>query len=226
MTRMNKKAAWIEMGAMIAAVASFMWLWRGTFPGSSVAIVVLYFGIPIASHLRRGETPRDIGLRFDNAGKSFRDVLIFVGPLVPVTIVIGELLGSLDFSSTYDGLLFVGALKRIAWSTAQQYALVAFFYRRSTEVVPGRWPPILLAAGVFGLIHLPNPFLTVLTFLLGSLSCWLYRRTPNVFVLGLAHAVLSFAISRSLPVGLTFKMRVGPGFFEIWDQLHGFWTLF
>ncbi|MDX1388870.1 MAG: CPBP family glutamic-type intramembrane protease [Acidobacteriota bacterium] len=224
---MKAKVAWIEMAAMTAAVVSFIWLWSGAFPGSSAAIVVLYFGIPLAGHLRRGETPRDLGLRLDNFGKSLRDVLVFVGPLVPIPILIGGLLGSLDFLADYDGSLWVGALQRIAWSTAQQYALVAFFYRRSTEVVPGTWPPIVLAAGIFGLVHLPNPFLTVVTFLLGSLSCWLYRRVPNVFVLGLAHAVLSFAISRSLPVGLTFKMRVGPGFLEVWERLYGFfWTLF
>ena len=220
MKKVSAWTAWVEMASLTAVVASYIWLWRGAFPGSSVVIVVLFFGIPIVSHLRRGESPHDVGLRLDNLGPSFRDVAIFVGPLVPIPILIGAGLGTLDFHFPHDNLA-LGALRRLGWATAQQYVLLAFYYRRSTEAVPGKWSPILLAGGIFGLVHIPNPFLTVVTLLLGPLSCWLYRRQPNVWVLGFAHAVLSLAISRSLPVEWTLKMRVGPGFLEVWHELHG-----
>lgn len=207
---------------MMVLLLSYMWLWQSSFPGHFVVVCLLYFGLGIASHVRRGETPREIGLRLDNVGPSARDVLIYVGPLIPIPILIGLWLDTTRFPPLSEWPL--GIPKRLLWATAQQYGLLAFFYRRSGEVFAGTWPPILAAAGAFAFLHLPNPFLTVVTFALGALSCWLYRRQPNLLVLGCTHALMSVAISRSLPLDVTYGMRVGPGFFRIWDQLHG-WLL-
>jgi len=218
-SRQDPRAARIELTAMTLLLLSYIWLWQSSFPGHVVVVCLLYFGLGVESHVRRGETAREIGLRFDNFGRSLRDVLLFVGPLIPIPILIGAGLDSLRLPSMPE--ILAGLPQKAAWSTAQQYGLLAFFYRRFGELFPGKWPPILAAAGVFAILHLPNPFLFAVTLGLGTLSCWLYRRQPNLVVLGLTHAVVSFAISRSLPLDLTFGMRVGPGFFKVWEQLHG-----
>ena len=60
----------------------------------------------------------------------------------------------------------------------------------------------------------PPPPAVVVEFAAGALSCWLYRRTPNLIVLGVMHGVVSFLIVETLPETLTMGMRVGPGFFR------------
>ena len=55
----------------------------------------------------------------------------------------------------------------------------------------------------------------------GVAACWVYRRVPNLWVLGAAHAAVSFCITRSLPDEITAGMRVGPGFLRLMERLEG-----
>jgi membrane protease YdiL (CAAX protease family) len=87
---------------------------------------------------------------------------------------------------------------------------VCVFYRRFRELLPGDRLPVIAAGVLFGLFHLPNPFLTVVTATLGTLACWLYRREPNLFALGIWHGVTSFVLCHALPIWLTMQLRVGP----------------
>jgi hypothetical protein len=52
------------------------------------------------------------------------------------------------------------------------------------------------------------------TFLAGLVSCTLYRRVPNVFVLGVAHAAVSLVLFFALPLPITHNLRVGPSYFN------------
>ena len=67
---------------------------------------------------------------------------------------------------------------------------------------------------VFGLLHLPNPFLVALTAVAGTLACWLYGRVPNVPALGVSHGVFSFVVYYGLPRVLTGGLRIGPTFWQ------------
>src|SRR2546428_5283744 len=58
----------LEIGAMSALLISYIWGWGGAFNGDFTLCVVLYFAIGLASQLRAGERPADIGLRVDNLG--------------------------------------------------------------------------------------------------------------------------------------------------------------
>ncbi len=206
-----------EIAAMTALILSYEWLWNGAFPGHFPVVLGLYLGIGISSHLRRGETLAGIGFRFYDVVPATRQALLFIGPLIAVVLAIGLALGTLSFPRLDSWWL--GLPRRIVWVMLQQYGLLAFYYRRQCEVLSGKWPPILAAASCFALFHLPNPFLTPVSFLAGALSCWLYRRVPNVWALGIAHGLLSTAIARSLPLEWTVGMRVGPGFFRYLERL-------
>ena len=93
--------------------------------------------------------------------------------------------------------------------------LVCFFYRRFREFVGGDGRATLAAASLFALFHLPNPLLAPAAFATGIVACWLYRREPNILVLGLLHALVGGAIRQSLGADITYHMRVGPGFFGV-----------
>jgi hypothetical protein len=206
-----------ELAVMSALLLSYIWLWKDTFPGEFIILIVLYVAIGIASHVRRGETAHDIGFRLDNLASAARQALIYVGALVLVAILIGAALGTLRAPENLRRTLHLGV--RLIWGTAQEYGLLAFFFLRFREIVPGKWPPMLAAASLFALFHLPNPFLTVMTLGTGVLSCWLYRRIPNLWALGIAHGVLSAAFSRSLPDDVTAGMRVGPEYWRFLEVL-------
>jgi len=212
-------AATIEIAAMTALLLSYIWLWEDGFAGDFYVCVLLYFAIGVASHLRRGETAREIGLRVDNLGAATRRALAFVGPLILIPPLVGLVLDTIRVPQ--PSYVVPGILWRIAWGTMQQYGLLCFFYRRLQELLPGAWPPILAAAGLFALFHLPNPFLTAVTLGAGILSCWLYRRVPNLWALGATHGLLPVSISRCLPTSVTAHLRAGPGYLEAVREVSG-----
>lgn len=197
---------------MTFLLLSYIWVWQDSFPGDFLVCVGLYFGIGVLSHFRRRETAADIGLRVDNLGRALRNAAMVVGPLLLLPLLLGTARGSFQ----YPGLTgwFAALVQGWAWGTAQQYGLVCFYYRGLVELLRDERQAALGAALLFTLFHVPNPFLMLVTFLGGTLSCWLYRRGPNLAVLGAMHAVLSFVMLHSLGREMTFRMRVGPGFWN------------
>lgn len=205
-----RRVALLEVSAMTALLLSYIWGWKGTFSGASQLIIVLYFGIGITSHLLRHETARQIGLRIDNVPRALRNAAVVIVPAAVVVLAIGLILGSWHFYPWQQTVR--GAPWALVWATAQQYGLLCFFYRRFLEIFGGPAAATAAACVTFALFHLPNPFLTAVTLAAGAVACTLYRREPNLFVIGLAHATISFVMLCSLPFSVTHGLRVGPGY--------------
>lgn len=213
MEERTRSAAVVEVVALTALLLSYIWGWQGAFPGSSLLIVVLYFGIGIASHLRRGESARQIGFRLDNWRAALRGALIAVGIAALFFLALGAALDTWHFPPPRQMALELPWM--VAWGTAQQYGLVCFFYQRLLEILQGPRAATLGAASLFAVFHVPNPLLLAVTLGAGIVSCTLYRRAPNVLVLGIAHAVISIVIASALPLDVTHRMHVGPGYFSV-----------
>jgi membrane protease YdiL (CAAX protease family) len=201
----------LELLAVSVLLTSYIWMWGGTFRGAFPLCLAIYAAIGLAAHARARERASDIGLRMDNLRVAARDAVLATSLIGLVLVGAGAVLGSVDFppldlwpKTLWDGVI---------WGFIQQYGLLCIYYRRFNELLPnaGGAPP-WVAGAVFALFHLPNPFLTIATFGAGMLSCWLYRRAPNLLVLGAMHGVVSFLIVRTLPETITMGMRVGPGF--------------
>ena len=201
-----------EIVAMTALLISYIWGWGSTFKGDFSLCVILYFAIGLTAHIRAGERPADLGLRFDNLGPASRDALLATIPIALALLGAGALLGSIDFPplARWPKNLSDGSV----WGAMQQYGLLCIYYRRFGELLPGPRSRVLAASAVFGLLHIPNPFLILATFGAGALSCWLYRREPNLIVLGIMHGVIAFLMVETLPDSMTMGMRVGPGYFN------------
>jgi membrane protease YdiL (CAAX protease family) len=209
----SRTAALVEVTAMIALVLSYIWGWKGTFRGESQLLVALYFGIGVLSHVRRHESARQLGFRLDNWRRALRNAALIVAVAVCVPVALGALLNTWHFPSWAD--LVRRAPWMIAWGTAQQYGLLCFLYRRFLEILGGPRAASASAAAIFAAFHVPNSLLLAVTLTAGVVSCRLYRREPNVLVLGIAHAAISFAIFCSLPFSITHGMRVGPGYLAV-----------
>jgi membrane protease YdiL (CAAX protease family) len=212
-SRSNRSLAIAEVTAMLALLLSFIWIWQRAFRGDAYLVVFGYFALGLRSHVRRGESARNLGLTLANFPAAARNAApaVVVGVLLPLGL--GAHLGTWHFPNWATSLAHISWL--LIWGTAQQYGLLCFFYRRLLEIFRRPGAAILAAAVIFAMFHVPNLFLMGVTFVAGLVSCVLYRREPNVLVLGIAHAVISFLLFYALPISLTHDLRVGPGYFAL-----------
>jgi membrane protease YdiL (CAAX protease family) len=100
----------------------------------------------------------------------------------------------------------------IVWSVMQQFLLQSYFLLRLLRLLPGKVAPILVAAGIFALAHLPNPVLTPITLVWGIIACILFLRYRNIYSLGIAHGIMGLCVAVTVPNSLHHHMRVGLGY--------------
>lgn len=173
-------------------------------------LIVLAMGLILLSHQARAESARAIGWRVDNF---FQAVKLLVLP----TIIIAALfvgLGLLMKSLRFDRRQVIEwAWTLPLWGLAQQYVLQGFINRRAQELYGRGWRSVLLVAAIFALLHLPNPWLTVFTFIGGTVWAYVYQRAPNLPALALSHALMSMMLALSLPPATINSLRVGIKYF-------------
>ena len=102
----------------------------------------------------------------------------------------------------------------IPWGLGQQFALQTVFLHESRSAV-GRTAGICLAAALFASLHLPNPFLSAMTFAGALAWCWIYDRHPNLLPLALSHALLTLAILCAFDEAITGHLRVGAAYLRL-----------
>lgn len=102
----------------------------------------------------------------------------------------------------------------LIWAVMQQFLLQIYFLLRLMRLLPGKFPPILAAAGLFSLAHLPNPVLAPITLVWGIAACLLFLRYRNIYSLGLAHGILGLCVAVIVPDSIQHHMRVGIGYYR------------
>jgi hypothetical protein len=99
----------------------------------------------------------------------------------------------------------------LLWGGAQQFVLQTVVlpgaYAKSDERRAPLWAPTL-----FGALHLPNPFLSAVTFIGGVFWCRIYTRHPNILPLAFSHALATMAILASFDESVTGRLRVGASY--------------
>jgi membrane protease YdiL (CAAX protease family) len=108
----------------------------------------------------------------------------------------------------------------IVWSLMQQFLLQSYFLLRLLRLLPGKIAPVVTAAAIFALAHLPNPILTPLTLVWGLIACTLFLRYRNIYALGLAHGIMGLCIAVTVPNSLHHHMRVGRGYLRYHPRTH------
>jgi hypothetical protein len=201
-------AAW-EIASIVLSFGIGEWVVFAFAPGSRwllVVPVICALFLAVYSHRQRKESLRMIGWRLDNLAQALRSLAVptLVGGVILLSI--GWMKESLHFDR---GNLWSWAFGLLIWATAQQYFLQGFINRRA-QIIFGKGKTSVIIVGVlFAILHLPNPILSLATLIGGILWAAVYQRVPNLFALGISHALLSFTLAISLPNWLLNSLRVG-----------------
>jgi hypothetical protein len=210
-------AAW-EITSVVSSVLIAAWILAagGGLNRMVVTIpVTLAFLLMIASHRERGETPKELGLRFDNF---VRALLMLLPPMIVVTVIFLLVAyfshSGVNFRRWSAGSsLILRLVLGFGWGFLQQYVLQAFINRRTMIVFGRGWRSVLLVAAIFAGLHLPNIWLASITFAGGLIWAAVYQRTPNLFALAVSHALMTWVVISSIPPSALHHLRVGFSYF-------------
>jgi membrane protease YdiL (CAAX protease family) len=126
-----------------------------------------------------------------------------------VAVLLGAWGGSLHLAR---GLPLWHAGVYAAWALVQEFLVQSFIFVR-LETVFGSRRAIWGSAALFATAHVPNPLLMAATFVMGLFLTYWFWRHRNIYVLGVAHALLGLAVAVALPEAATHGMHVGAAFF-------------
>ena len=209
-----------EIMSLVASVLIAEWtVLPFTRRGVELAItgmipVCAALALMLFSRQARGETWRDLGLRFDNFWRAARLLLPAMIAASLFMLALGFLLHKFQFgvprARQTPLWIFVWG---VGWGFLQQFMLQGFVNRRAQMFFGKGAASILVVALVFGLLHLPNPWLTVATFCGGLLWAFVYQRAPNLFALALSHSLMTWILVATIPDTLLRGLRVGYNYF-------------
>lgn len=177
--------------------------------------ILIVVGVVFFAHRRRGESLKEIGYRFDNFIACWRILILPMLAFFVGLTVLGWLLGSLRYGDVFSCAFLKKYVWLFLWGLVQQHALQAFFNRRVQDVWGKGYASVLIAAAIFALLHLPNLWLTIATFLGGLMWARVYQKVPNLFALALSHGLMSTALVLSAPPAALHGMRVGYNYFRL-----------
>lgn len=100
----------------------------------------------------------------------------------------------------------------VLWTIYQQFLLQDYFMARLLRLLPSESAAVSIAGTLFAAAHLPNLVLTAATLLWGIVSCALFRRYRNLWMLGLAQGLLGLCFAICVPDALHHHLRVGLGY--------------
>jgi len=202
----QRRLAAIEPAAVFALILAYIW----ALYGINTAWCVPILGVIVFSHVLRHENARALGFQTSNLRKS----CLWLAPLLAI-LALAALAAGLTFGTIrpigMDDALGGMALY-LPWGLLQQYILNGYFYNRMEALTtPSR--SSLITAALFAAVHSPNWFLMGVTLVAGYGATIIYRKYRNLYVLGIAHAVVGLLLFLVVPDSISHHLRVGPGWF-------------
>jgi hypothetical protein len=108
----------------------------------------------------------------------------------------------------------------VLWAVFQQFILQSYIFLRLQRLLKSSRAAVVVSAGIFCLVHIPNPVLVLVCLPAGCFACEVFRRKRNIYALGVAHGILGLAIAVTVPDHVQRHMRVGAGYYRYGAQQH------
>jgi hypothetical protein len=201
-----------EMGAAFILFELDLWYFGGQPPGGlRVAVLASLLAILGFSGLRRSiwSVPRR-----GRAGAWVEALAWTVALGLP--LLFGSLALQRDYEGFSFGFLAVGPRRFAAWlgqkalqAGGQQLVLQGFIAPLSLVMVGRRRASALLAAAIFGVLHLPSLTLAAVTAASALVWIGLFRRRGFLGPLIASHILLAMLAYSALPDRLSLRLRVG-----------------
>ena len=205
-------AAW-EIASVTSSFLIAAWLVPDLGMGRgylSLLPLSLGFALIFLSHRWRHESAATPGFRIDNFLPAIRLLAIPTLLAICFLIALGWYMGSLRTQRSNLGIWLVTA-STLAF--IQQYVLLGYLNRRAMILMGRGFFSVFLVAALFVLLHMPNPWLCVLTFVGGLIWAAVYQRAANIFTLALSHAAVTIVLAMALPNWVVINLRIGIKFF-------------
>jgi hypothetical protein len=181
-------------------------LWMPSFPQRILS--PLAFVITLGVVLARRQSLDELGL-----GRRGLAASLWILPAAMAITIAGVLfarrIGTLHALYQAD---FQHVAGYVLWTLYQQFLLNDLFMPRLTRLFANEGAALGVSAVLFAAAHLPNLPLTAATLVWGAVSCGLFRRYHNVYVLGLAQGLLGLGFAICVPDALHHHLRVGLGY--------------
>jgi hypothetical protein len=158
------------------------------FPFIAVAILG-WAAYIVHRHVRVPGILRYWGFRTDNFKQVARMVLPFTGMSLVLLFFVGQLQGTIHLTWHVLPLLLLYPL----WGAIQQFLMIALVAGNLGElngVRLNRFVIVLMTAVLFAVVHYPDRWLILGTFVLAMYYGYIYLRQRNVYVLGILHGWL------------------------------------
>lgn len=178
----------------------------------AIPAVAIFLAI-LLSHIKAGETPFVVGWHFRNFLSALKSLVLPSIVFCAILISAGWLQDSLRFEIVLQWSFLKKCLVVFIGAAIQQHILQAFFNRRAERIWGRGRVSILMAALIFSLLHLPNFWLTIFTFVGGLVWVRLYQRSPNLIALTISHWFLSLVMYLSISSQALHGGRVGYNYF-------------
>jgi membrane protease YdiL (CAAX protease family) len=152
--------------------------------------------------------------------RAWRPYALLTATMAAVLLVFALVLRPAGFANLNWRAAALKFLLYIPYGTAQSIVFFGFIQARMASLIP--YPSTALAeerhrllvtvstAALFSLTHLPNLPLMSFALVAGMSWSWLFRKAPNIVLLGLSHATLGTILHRVVEL----PMRVGPFYAE------------
>lgn len=197
---------WLELFSVIAAIETVLWTeGRARFAVYLLANVwVLYIA------LRQRRSAQELGMT--RKGLAASAWIIPAGAATALVILgMGQVYGTLHILFGIMPIaLHVGAYA--LWALMQQFVAQSFFFLQIESLTGSSRKAIIGSGLIFGLLHIPNPVLVIVTTIGGLVFSEMFSRYRNIYPLAFAHAAIALAIAVSLPDDVHRHMRVGIGY--------------
>ncbi len=190
--------------AIMTCILAYVWLIEPNVTRTAVVVPGAVIVILTAWHdLRHGEW----GFSWPSLGPGLWRALAVTFAAVLLIAGAGAAVGTL-----HDRRDFLGSLAPLVlWGGAQQWILQTVVLREAQHA-SSRTGGIVIAAVLFGAVHLPNPLLAPITGAAAFFWCSLYDRHPNIIPLALSHGLGTLALRYAFDEAITGRLRIGAAY--------------